>query len=554
MSFQIPPAMKWHGWGHPQQIFPMEDKPRLWPFIEQKLGLKKDHLVPPVSLDTIELPQSKLSPKAYQSLQLICEADRMSQDHFQRLVHSFGKSYPDLYRARQGLVTSCPDLVIWPRDHDHVQQIIAWALEHDVVLIPFGGGTNIVNALELKVQTPRAMVSLDLRAMKRLLKLEAQSNLAHFEAGVTGPELEAQLAQQGFSLGHFPDSFEFSTLGGWIATRSAGMQSDAYGRIEDMVQSLRVLTAKSELDLKPFPASSAGPDLNQLFIGSEGHYGVITQAWMRVHPIPAMKLYEGYLFPSFAEGLAAVQACYRKAVHPALIRLQDEGETELAMHLKSPSTGLKAWVEKPVKSYLKHKGYHQPALMVVGFEGPTARVQADSDQVKKIFRSYRGFSLGPSIGDSWSKDKYNTPYLRDTIMDFGGVADVAETSASWSELFPLYQQVINEIESAAQSEGVSCYHGCHLSHTYSTGGCLYFTWAVEGGEIPLDRYYRFKTRITDRIVQSGGTLSHHHAVGKEHLPWLAQEIGQEGMQVLQSLKKVLDPQDIFNPGSFSNPS
>ena len=545
--------MKWYGWGHPHVTFPMEEKPDLWPFVKRKLGMERDLYQAPVQLKDIRLPESRLSDpgRAVLELEAIVGQGRVSLASEERLVHAFGKSYPDLYRARAGVVERAPDVVVWPSDHEAVVKVIAWAKSANVHVIPFGGGTNIAGCLDVKVEAKRPVLSLDMRAMGRLLELKPETNLALLEVGATGPVLEKQLGEQGFSLGHFPDSFEFSTLGGWIATRSAGMQSDAYGRIEDMVQSLHAVTSDHVLELKPFPATSAGPDVGRALIGSEGSFGVITRAWMRVHKTPEKKRYVGFLFKTFTEGLAAVKACHDADIKPSLVRLQDEGETELAFHLKSPKPLMKSLVELPVKRLLKGLGYTRPAIMVVGFEGTDAETAHRAGIAHKIFKRHGGFPLGDSIGDAWSRDKYNTPYLRDYVMDYGGIADVAETATTWENLVHLHGEVLKAVSSGADQEGVMSYVGCHLSHTYATGGCLYFTWATLGGSDPLGRYYRMKAQVTDAIVKAGGTLSHHHAVGTEHLPWLAQEIGPGGVALLGALKQGFDPSGMFNPGGLA---
>ncbi len=552
-AFEAPPAMKWQGWGHPQVTFPMAEKPELWPFVKRKLGMQQEQFQAPVDLAKVKLPDNRLSDPAatVRALESLLGQGRASIDPYQRLVHAFGKSFPDLWRARQGRVDSAPDVVAWPASHEHVRALVDWAVRENLHVIPFGGGTNIVNALEVKPEAKgRPVLSLDMRGMDKLLQLDLESNLALLEAGAVGPVLEKQLGEKGFSLGHFPDSFEFSTLGGWIATRSAGMQSDAYGRIEDMVVSLHAVTPAHTLEMRPFPATSAGPDVGRAFIGSEGAYGVITRAWMRVHPTPPTKRYVGFLFRSFEPALASVRACYAEGVKPSLVRLQDEGETELAFHLKSKKPLQARVAEWPVKQLLKNLGYTRPCIMVVGFEGHGDETSHSMKRASRIFRRHGGFPLGGSIGDAWSKDKYNTPYLRDYIMDYGGVADVAETSAPWARLLDLHRAVVAEVEACGVSEGLPMYVGCHLSHTYTTGGCLYFTWGIQGGDAPLERYYRIKGRVTDAIVRAGGTLSHHHAVGTEHLPWLAKELGAGGEALLKGMKLTHDPEGVFNPGAL----
>ena len=418
-------------------------------------------------------------------------------------------------------------------------------------MIPFGGGTNIVGGVEPLENQGRMVVTLDMRKMNRVLSVDKYSNCATIQAGALGPKLEADLQAQGYALGHHPDSFEYSTLGGWLATRSAGMQSDAYGKIEDMVVAVKLVTPSGTIVTRAMPASSAGPDLNQLVVGSEGVLGVITEAVMRVHPNPPVKDYRGYLFPSFEDGVNAIHECIENGDLPSLIRLQDVGETELAFNMKAHPKGLSALIQKPVKSYLARKGYTQPCILVVGFEGELKHVRPTRTEVFKVLKKHRGFPLGKGVGKTWSQDKYNIPYLRDYVMDYGCMVDVSETAALWSNIVPLYKSVIAAIKEKFTKEFGQGYVGCHISHTYQTGACLYFTYATKqepGRE--LEQYYEYKNRITETIVTSGGTLSHHHAVGYDHLPWMEREISPTGVQALRAVKKSLDPKGIFNPGKL----
>jgi alkyldihydroxyacetonephosphate synthase len=553
MGQKLPSAMKWHGWGHPHATFPMHERPNLWPFIRKKLSLKGEVFNPPVPLESIVLPAFVSNDIEKISLELtaIVGEGSVSSKDFDRLVHAFGKSFPDLWRARRGLVERAPDLVVWPSSHEQVVKLVDWCKKNQWQLIPFGGGTNIVGALDVRESASCPVISLDMRLMDKVLEVDRHSHLALIEAGAIGPGLEAQLATHGLRLGHFPDSFEFSTLGGWIATRSAGMQSDGYGRIEDMVIALHAVTGAGELAMQPVPATSAGPDLSAPLIGSEGSFGVITRAWMQVHKIPAKKKYVGFLFRRFSDGVSAIHACYAAGVSPELIRLQDEGETELASHMRLEKGILDKAKEWPIKKALSLTGYERPAVMVAGFEGEEESVNSRHDFVAKIFKKFGAFPLGESVGDTWSRDKYNTPYLRDYVMDYDCFADVAETATSWKNLVPLHQAVLKALKNKLESFNLHGYVGCHLSHSYKTGACLYFTWAIPSPkENVLECYYDFKKEITNAIVAAGGTLSHHHAVGTDHLPWLAKEIGATGELILKGMKSIFDPEGLFNPGAL----
>lgn len=542
---------KWWGWGDPKLSFPMGDKPLLWPWIRQKLGMSVERVTLPVGRDAVAVPAPNLNHRFTQALRECLKPEQLSTDETDRLNRSFGKSYPNLWHARQGFVPQAPDLIVWPAGHDDVVKIIELANAHNVCVVPFGGGTNIVGGVDPRDDKDRMVVCLDMRRMNRLLALDPYSMTAVIEAGALGPKMEKDLQDKGFSLGHYPDSYEYSTLGGWVATRSAGMQSDEYGKIEDMVVALKMVTPAGTIVTRTVPAASSGPDLNRMMCGSEGVLGVITEATMRVHRAPEVKDYRGFLFRSFAEGAAAAHECVHRGFAPSMIRLQDAGETELAFHMKSPKKGLEGLIQKPIKAYLKAKGYTAPCIMVIGFEGYKDAIASTRDAALKIMKKHGGFPLGASVGKTWSKDKFNVPYLRDYVMDYGVMCDVAETATTWRNLIPLHTATVNALKEKFASEWGHGYVGCHISHTYKTGACLYFTYAskqVEGKE--LEQYYGYKKLVTDTFMQNGATLTHHHAVGYEHRPWMEQEIGATGIETLRALKDKLDPNGILNPGKL----
>jgi alkyldihydroxyacetonephosphate synthase len=544
--------MKWWGWGDPNLQFPMDDKPDLWPWVVKKLGISS--AVPtavPVDLSAMAMPPPRADARLLDQLRAILGPGQISQQTLERLQHSYGKSFPDLFRVRNGVVRRAPDVVVFPDSHEQVEALVALAQQLGFCLIPFGGGTNIVGGVNPDADEARAVVTLSLRNMNRLIRIDPQSRTATIQAGALGPKLEADLAAHGHSLGHFPDSFEYSTLGGWLATRSAGMQSDAYGKIEDMVVSIKMATPSGTIVTKPVPASSAGPDLNRIMLGSEGILGVITEATMRIHRRPAVKDYRGYLFRSFEDGVRGIEECLERGFAPSMVRLQDSGESELAFHMRAPLRGVKGWIQNRVKGWLRSRGYVEPCILVVGVEGDAASIAATQRHTRRILKSHGGFSLGTSVGDTWSKDKFNIPYLRDYIMDYGCMADVAETSILWSQVLPLYNATIAAVKARFAQEDGTGFIGCHISHTYRTGACLYFTFAARqpaGRE--LDHYYGYKRLVTDTIMSFGGALSHHHAVGTEHRPWMALETSPAGLKTLRALKAALDPKGVLNPGKL----
>jgi alkyldihydroxyacetonephosphate synthase len=544
--------MKWWGWGDPNVTFPMDDKPKLWPWVTQKLGIESvSPTAVPVDLASIALAPSRTNAALLGELRRILKPAQISLDPLERLIHSYGKSFPDLFRVRNGIVARAPDAVLLPDSHEQVEALVKLAHERNFCLIPFGGGTNIVGGINPTAAEGRVLLTLSLRNMNRLISLDRESRTATIQAGSLGPKLEADLAEQGYSLGHYPDSFEYSTLGGWLATRSAGMQSDAYGRIEDMVVSIKMVTPAGTIVTKAVPASSVGPDLNRMMVGSEGILGVITEATMRVHKTPAVKDYRGYLFRSFEDGVRAIQECLDNGLAPSMIRLQDSGESELAFNMKAPGHGLGGWIQNRAKDWLKSRGYTEPCILIVGVEGEEKSIAWTRRSVPRTLKRHGGFPLGKSVGKTWSRDKFNIPYLRDYIMDYGCMADVAETSTVWSNVLPLYTGTIDAVKARFRQGDGTGYIGCHISHTYETGACLYFTFAArQPGGRELEHYYEYKRLLTDTILRLGGTLSHHHAVGTEHRPWIRQELSAAGLQALQALKSSLDPTQVLNPGKL----
>jgi alkyldihydroxyacetonephosphate synthase len=544
--------MKWWGWGDPAITFPMADKPKLWPWVAKKLGIvSSSPTTVPVDLATIELAAPRVSDEVLAELRALVGMERITVDPQDRLLHSYGKSFPDLFRVRNGEVRRAPDAVLFPQSHLQVEALVNLATRRNVCLIPFGGGTNIVGGINPEPDDSRPVLTLSLRDMNNLISVDRESRTAVIQAGALGPKLEADLGRHGHSLGHFPDSFEYSTLGGWLATRSAGMQSDVYGKIEDMVVSLKMVTPSGTLITKTVPTSSVGPDLNAIAVGSEGILGVITEATMRIHKSPEVKDYRGFLFRSFEDGIRGIQECLDRGFSPSMVRLQDSGESELAFNMKAPKSGLGGWIQERVKNWLLSRGYTAPCILIVGFEGSEEAIAGTRSSALRIFKKHGGFPLGKSVGTTWSTDKFNIPYLRDYIMDYGCMADVAETSTVWANVLPLYAGTVAAVKARFDQDDGAGYIGCHISHTYKTGACLYFTFAArqpKGKE--LEHYYEYKRLITETIIKLGGTLSHHHAVGVEHRPWVQQEVSPAGLQALRALKSSLDPMHVLNPGKL----
>jgi alkyldihydroxyacetonephosphate synthase len=543
--------MKWWGWGDEDVSFNSSAHPGAWPYAKAQLGVEEDEVARPLMpIEAVRLPEAIRHEGFLSDLRREMRADQICDSRRERLIHAYGKGFRDLFRMRQGMAEGAPDLVIYPENENDVLMTLRAAARHDVVVIPFGGGSNIAGCLE-RSERSRMAVSLDMRRMRHVLEVDADSCTARIEAGAFGPDLEEQLNGYGLTLGHFPDSFLHSTLGGWIATRSAGMQSDKYGKIEDMVIALRMVTPAGVLATRTVPKSSNGIDVNHLCIGSEGTLGVITEATMQVHPRANSHRTHGYLFPEFEAGIEAMHECVRKECVPSMLRLSDSDKTALSLAFKPPSSQLSQAASKVMKGYLRVKGFDfaRTCLMLTTFEGSKSGAIRQHGEVSAIYRRFGGVDLGPSSGKSFESTKYDFPHIRDFLLDRSITSDVSETSTVWSNLVPLYRATTTALRAAIVESGVKPWVGCHISHTYQCGASLYLTFAFkqqDGNEMP--QYLHAKRAVQQSFIDCGATLSHHHAVGTEHLPWLTDDISPLGITAIAAIKAGLDPDNVMNPG------
>jgi alkyldihydroxyacetonephosphate synthase len=546
-----PKHMKWWGWGDEEVGFDSNAHPGLWPYAKTVLGVEQDHLdTPPVPIEAARLREAIRHDGFLAELGLWLRADQICDSRYERLVHAYGKGLRDLFRMRRGMAEGAPDLVLYPENEHEVLMTIRAASHHDVAVIPFGGGSNIAGCLE-RADARRTVVSLDMRRMRRVLAVDKESGTARIEAGAFGPDLEEQLQGHGLTLGHFPDSFLHSTLGGWIATRSAGMQSDKYGKIEDMVVALRMVTPVGVLATRIVPKSSNGINVNYLCIGSEGTLGVITEATMRVHPRSELRRTHGYLFLDFEGGIEAMHECVRKGCVPSMSRLSDPDKTALSMAFKPPSSRLSQAVSGVMKGYLRVKGFDftRACLMLTTFEGSHAEVARQHHAVSAIYRRFGAVDLGSGSGKSFESTKYDFPHIRDFLMDRGITSDVSETSTVWSNIGPLYRVTTTALSAAILKSGLKPWVGCHISHTYHSGASLYLTFACRQQHgLEMQQYLCAKRAVQQSFIDHGATLSHHHAVGTEHLPWLTDDISPVGVMAVAAIKGGLDPGNVMNPG------
>lgn len=549
-------GMKWWGWGHDHISFTHEDKSALGPFIKRHIGLDVATATErPVAFGELDVPAPAPAAELCDALVRAVGGEGISTDSLDRVVHARGKSLRDLVRHRRGELGRLPDVVVRPRDEDEVAAVLRAALDADAVVIPFGGGTSISGSLEARPAEARTVISVDLGLLDRVLAIDDTSRLARVQAGAFGPHLEEQLNAQGFTLGHFPDSFTHSTLGGWIATRSSGMQSDRYGDVADLTRGLRVVTPSGMLVTRPVPSTSTGPSVREMVLGSEGRLGIITEATVQVRRTPAQRTILGYLFPTWAGSLAAMRDIAASEASPSVTRVSDAGETQFSFATKKDDTPADRVKSAALKSYLRRRrGFDLEAMCLsfIGYEGAEGDVATQRKLVGRIVSRHGGICIGAGPGELYDQKKFDTPYIRDYLLDRGALADVSETAAPWSALPLVYDSARTAAHGAFGDLGVRGYVMCHLSHSYHAGACLYFTFAFKpsGRRDGLEEYDVVKSAIQQSFVDSGATLSHHHAVGTEHARWLEQDISAPGVVMLRSLFDGVDPGANLNPGKI----
>ncbi|KAE8763881.1 FAD-binding oxidoreductase [Georgenia thermotolerans] len=548
---------KWWGWGVEGVAFHHEDKPKLAPFVLDKVGIDLHAPgTPPPAFDDIAVPATRLGDELATTLRRAVGEDYLVTDDLDRVVHTYGKGLADLVKIRAGHLPRVPDVVVYPGDEDEVRAVVDAVVAADAVLIPFGGGSNISGSLTPPADEERVVVSLDLGRMNRVLEVDEAAGLARVQAGVLGPDLEDQLGARGWTMGHQPDSFRHSTLGGWIATRSSGMQSDKYGDIADITRGLRMVQPGKVVVLRPLPSTSSGPSVREMILGSEGRLGVITEAWVNVHRLPENREIIAYLFPTWAAGLAAMAEIAASDAAPSVTRVSDANETQFSLATQKKSRGIKGKVSKALFAVLERRGWdlEQACLSYIGYEGGKERVAREKAIVGKIVKAHGGIKLGTGPGALYDQKKFDTPYIRDFLLDVGGLADVSETAMPWSRLMDVYSGTVRAAREAFDRLGVKGFIMCHLSHSYHSGACLYFTFAFPPGtddvEEQLARYWEVKSAVQQSFVDTGATISHHHGVGTDHAHWLEEDISEAGTDVMVALLRGVDPGRNLNPGTL----
>jgi alkyldihydroxyacetonephosphate synthase len=513
---------KWWGWGSEERQPLFDEVREAGAAARQHLGFEPAEVEEPPRLEDLDLRPPRIEPPG--SLAGFCTTDPHA-----RASHAYGKAYRDIVRAFHGLVENPPDVVAYPTNEQQVRYLLEWCAAVGAAAIPYGGGTSVVAGVE-----PRgldAAVTIDLRALGTVLEVDHDSLAARVQAGTTGPALNEQLRSHELTLRHYPQSWELSTVGGWIATRAGGHYATGATHIDDLVESVRAITPRGDWESRRLPGSGAGPSPDRMLIGSEGTLGVITEAWMRVQRQPGFKEGASVLFPSFAAGAAAVRALAQSGLGPSNCRLLDDAEATLT-------------------------GAAEGTLLVLGFESADHPVEAQLTRGIEICREHGGEPRegGGGGGDTWRNAFLQAPYLRDTLIAAGVLVETFETAITWDR-FDGFVQLVRERAEAAVAE--VCGSGrvtCRLTHAYPDGAAPYFTVlapARRGSEV--EQWDAVKAAVSETLLAAGGTITHHHAVGRDHRPWYDRQRPEPFAEALRAAKRAVDPEGILNPGVLIDP-
>lgn len=566
--------IKWNGWGYSDSRFEYKDGqaqftgsryvlggqtfPKLWEWFINKCHADVNHTSPSKPLpDPSSLPDAQINEPFLTCIRK--SGMQHTLDPHSRLFHGHGHTCHEIFELRHGSLRRIPDIVIWPSCHKDVEEIVHLAVEHNVCIIPFGGGTSVSNALECPDTEKRMIVSLDMTKMKRILWVDEENLVAHIEAGIIGQELEQQLNARGLCVGHEPDSLEFSSLGGWVATRASGMKKNIYGNIEDIVVRVRMVTPRGTVEKScQVPRMSSGPDIHHFILGSEGTLGVVTEVSLRIRPLPECRVYGSIVFPTFDIGVMCVREIAKQRCAPASIRLMDNEQFIFGQALKPKGDSyFKSFLDGLKALYLtKFKGFdpHQLCVATLLFEGGKQEVAAQQRRIYEIASQFRGIPAGEENGKRGYMLTFVIAYLRDLGFDYHFLAESFETSVPWDRVSDLCRNVKETLVRKCGELGVK--HPplatCRVTQTYDAGACVYFYFGFVyyGLANPLETYDEVETAARDEVLANGGSLSHHHGVGKLRKKWLPQTVSNVGIEMLHSVKKAIDPQNIFGNGNL----
>lgn len=538
--------MKWWGWGNVKKRMILSERPGALEYLKKYFSVEelKEDIFDQFSVVPTSLPQ-KISDELKSTFKNIASFDPLDC-----LLHSYGKSYKDLLKVRNRKLIAVVDVVFYPRNENDIAQILNWAMKNSMAIIPFGGGTSVVSGLEMLKGKHQFLGVVDLFYFEKDIVVDKNSMLANIPCHLFGPEIEEKLNCVGFTVGHFPQSFEFSTLGGWIAARSSGQNSIAYGGIEKLIQSIRIITPKGVIETMNVPRAANGPDIKEILMGSEGILGIITEAQVRISKLPAKKIYKMYAFKNFQEAVSAAQKIVQLKVLVSMVRVSDEEETEGHVYIgKSANPSLLQSVGKKFFIHLmKSRGLDPKnfSSVMIGYEGTENEVAQALNGVDKIFSSLPHVCLGESPGKKWLNDRFALPYLRDEFLNQNILVDTLESATTWSHLFTLYNSVRNALYEVGKKQNIPLKVYAHVSHVYTSGASLYFTiLAKQHSSNQLEQWRELKETANKAIVKNYGVISHHHGLGVDHKEYAFNSILEKN--IIKNIKNELDPEHIMNP-------
>lgn len=528
---------RWNGWGDDENDLDYELSPSALGFLQNIIGPSSP--LPNASLEDVlaTVPVSRLPENPLYSI-----------DPEDRLRHARGQSMPDWLALRSGKFGVFPDAVAFPESSEDVQALLQLALSEELDVIPYGGGTSVVGHINPE-ETGRPVLTIDMTPMNKLMKLDRQSQIATFGAGTIGPDVESQLASEGYILGHYPQSWELSTIGGWVASRSSGQQSLRYGRIEQMFAGGRIETFKGTMDIPTFPASSAGPDMREFFLGTEGRLGIITEVKARVTKLPEQEAFHVLFFPSWEVALDAVREIIQSKMQLSMMRLSNQLETYTQLKLAGGER-----VIGLLEAFLKMRGAgDEKTMFTFGVTGSKGQCAAALKLTRQIAKRYGGVGAGSVLGKKWEHSRFRSPYLRHGLWDEGYAVDTMETAVDWIRVPDAAAAIQKDITHSLQDEGEIVHAFTHLSHMYGQGSSVYTTYIFRCGKTYEEthaRWEKLKAAGAEAIVRHGGTISHQHGVGKDHAKYLEAEKGELGLAAIDGLVKVFDPRQQMNPGKL----
>lgn len=537
----IKPRMRWWGWGVDGHDKPI--KPAAVDILTDVCGMNKDANTPPPNVDDIKVNPSALNAEDIAALKEVVGEEFFKDDHYTRIMHTYGRSYPDLLRLRLGVVDIAPDAIVYPGTEEEVAKLIKVCEDREIAIIPFGGGTSVAGGVEAQRGGFKKAISVSTLRFNKIKEINKEAMTVTVEPGVFGPDLEEELGKHGVTVGHFPQSFEFSTVGGWVSCRSSGQESSGYGRIDKNVVGMRVVTPRGLLDLRDMPSSAAGPNPREFFLGSEGVMGIITEVTIQIHNKPETMVFDSYFFPSFEEGIEVFRELKQQDALPHMARLSNEKETDFG--IKQLGGGK---LGETLTKYLNFRGQKTPCMAVFAFGGSPVEARAAREAFNLKLIGKGGVRLGPTAGMMWVKERFTSPYLRDVMMTKDIAVDTLETCTTWDNAMNLHDKITQAMESAGNAHGTPLFLFCHVSHTYQSGCSLYFTYFMneKKGE-ELQQWSDVKDAATSAMENYGGTCTHHHGVGQDHAPGLLVENGDLWIEFLRAAKKFYDPKGILNP-------